>query len=52
VAASYGLISPPRYASALLETLERDYVPRFAEHGIDAQRAWDGLLPAPPARSP
>lgn len=44
VARRYGLIPAPVYASALVETLERDYVPRFAEHGIDAKSAWDSGL--------
>jgi hypothetical protein len=30
----------PDDARALHDTLERDYVPRFADHGIDARAAW------------
>ncbi len=36
----WGLMPVPDYAAALQETLERDYVTRFAEHGIDAAAAW------------
>jgi hypothetical protein len=32
-------MSPAEYRAALLETNERDYVPRFAEYGIDARMA-------------
>jgi hypothetical protein len=38
--ARWGLMPAADYAAALRETLERDYVPRFAEHGIDARDAW------------
>ena len=38
---SWGLMPPDEYRSALLETIERDYVPRFAEYGIDARTAFD-----------
>jgi hypothetical protein len=51
LARRWGLMPAPDYARALHETLERDYVPRFADHGIDARAAWnaDG---APGARPP
>ena len=38
---AWGLMPPDEYRAALLETIERDYVPRFAEYGIDAQAALD-----------
>lgn len=34
---AWGLMPPAEYRAALLETIERDYVPRFAEYGIDAR---------------
>jgi hypothetical protein len=40
----WGLMPPAAYADALRECLERDYVPRFRDHGIDARAAWDELL--------
>jgi hypothetical protein len=45
--ARWGLMPAADYAAALLETLERDYVPRFAEHGIDARAAWQRAKPDP-----
>jgi hypothetical protein len=36
----WGLMPAGWYARVLDDTLERDYVPRFAAHGIDAKRAW------------
>jgi hypothetical protein len=36
---AWGLMPPAEYRTALLETIERDYVPRFAEYGIDARSA-------------
>jgi hypothetical protein len=39
--ARWGLMPAADYATALRETLERDYVPRFAEHGIDARKGWE-----------
>lgn len=39
-ARAWGLMPHAEYAEALAETLERDYVPRFAEYGIDAGAAW------------
>jgi 1,2-phenylacetyl-CoA epoxidase catalytic subunit len=40
LARRWGLMPAPDYAMALHETLERDYVPRFRDHGIDARAAW------------
>lgn len=40
LARRWGLMHAAEYADALLETLERDYVPRFADHGLDARAAW------------
>jgi hypothetical protein len=37
----WGLMPMSDYAAALQDTLERDYVPRFADHGIDARAAWN-----------
>ena len=37
----WGLMPPARYAEILARTVERDYVPRFAAHGIDARAAWE-----------
>lgn len=37
----WGLMPTPEYAATLLETLERDFVPRFADFGIDARAAWE-----------
>jgi len=39
--ARWGLMPTADYAAALRDTLERDYTPRFAEHGIDARKAWE-----------
>ena len=36
----WGLMPAADYARALQEALVRDYVPRFADLGIDAERAW------------
>lgn len=36
---TWGLMPPEEYRAALLETVERDYIPRFAEYGIDAADA-------------
>jgi hypothetical protein len=38
--AAWGLMPAARYAEVLEATLERDYVPRFGTHGIDARSAW------------
>lgn len=45
LAQRWGLMPASDYAQALLETYERDYRPRFAEAGIDAERAWTAHLP-------
>lgn len=37
---AWGLMPAGWYARILEETLDRDYVPRFERHGIDARRAW------------
>lgn len=37
----WGLMPPCMYARSLLDALERDYVPRFADFDIDARAAWD-----------
>ena len=37
---AWGLMPNAEYQAALEETLERDYVPRFAEYGIDARAAF------------
>ncbi len=36
----WGLMDPPDYAGCLARTLERDWRPRFARLGIDADAAW------------
>ncbi len=38
---AWGLMPMADYVAGLEETLERDYVPRFAEYGIDARRAYE-----------
>jgi hypothetical protein len=45
LAQRWGLMPFCDYAQALVETYERDYRPRFAEFGIDAERAWAARLP-------
>ncbi len=37
---AWGMMPNAEYAAALEETLERDYLPRFAEYGIDARAAF------------
>ena len=37
---AWGLMPHAEYRAALLETLERDYAPRFEEYGIDARAAF------------
>lgn len=44
LARRWGLMPAPEYAAALHETVERDYVPRFADFGIDARSAWQARL--------
>lgn len=41
LAQRWGLMPPAAYAETLRDCLERDYVPRFGEHGIDARAAWE-----------
>jgi hypothetical protein len=36
----WGLASAEDYAGILRRTVERDYMPRFARHGVDAAAAW------------
>jgi hypothetical protein len=43
--AKWGLMPPTDYAEVVSETLQRDYVPRFESHNIDALRAWNAELP-------
>lgn len=43
-ARAWGLMSHAEYRQALDETVERDYVPRFAEYEIDARVAWQALF--------
>jgi hypothetical protein len=45
LAQRWGLMPSCDYAQALVETYERDYRPRFADFGIDAERAWTARLP-------
>ena len=39
---AWGMMPNAEYRAALLETIERDYIPRFAEYGIDARAAFRG----------
>lgn len=39
---AWGMMPNADYRAALLETVERDYIPRFAEYGIDARSAFGG----------
>ncbi|CAN94692.1 hypothetical protein predicted by Glimmer/Critica [Sorangium cellulosum So ce56] len=36
----WGLMPPARYGEILERAVERDYAPRFGEHGLDATTAW------------
>ncbi|MGE3674557.1 MAG: ferritin-like domain-containing protein [Polyangiaceae bacterium] len=38
---AWGLMPSARYGEILERALERDYIPRFKEHRLDAQAAWD-----------
>ena len=38
---AWGLMPPAEYAAVVERTLTRDWIPRFAELGIDAQAAWN-----------
>ena len=40
LAQRWGLMPAAEYAQALLDCFERDYVPRFRAHEIDARAAW------------
>jgi hypothetical protein len=40
----WGLMPPSEYASIVERTLGRDWIPRFANVGIDARKAWDASL--------
>jgi len=42
---AWGMMPNDEYRAALEETVERDYVPRFAEYGIDARAAFRQSLP-------
>jgi hypothetical protein len=44
----WGLMPAPEYAEVLRSSLERDYVPRFHDLGIDALHAWETSLAASP----
>jgi hypothetical protein len=41
---AWGLMPIARYGEILERAVERDHVPRFGEHGIDAAAAWARLL--------
>lgn len=43
---AWGLMAPSQYAATVSRTLVRDWVPRFAKLGIDAQKAWDEARPS------
>lgn len=45
---AWGLMPTASYARILDEVLERDYTPRFARFGIDAQKAWQEHAPRAP----
>jgi hypothetical protein len=49
---AWGLMSPSEYASATERTLERDWIPRFGELGIDARRAWSASRREAPGINP
>jgi hypothetical protein len=44
---AWGLMPPADYVRVLQATLERDWVPRFRQLGLDARRPWDSLGPLP-----
>jgi hypothetical protein len=46
VARAWGLMPRALYRAILLEVVESEYVPRFAEHNIDIQAAWQAALAA------
>lgn len=39
---AWGLMPATQYADILERTLERDWVPRFGKHDVDAAKAWNG----------
>jgi hypothetical protein len=43
-ARAWGLMPRALYRSILLEVAQSEYIPRFAERGIDARLAWDSQL--------
>ena len=43
---AWGLMPPAEYNAVVERTLTRDWIPRFAKVGIDAQAAWDESLRA------
>ncbi|WP_437922886.1 ferritin-like domain-containing protein [Sorangium sp. So ce291] len=47
---AWGLMPVARYGEILERAVERDYVPRFGEHGIDALSAWQRSA-TPPDRT-
>ncbi|WP_437963324.1 ferritin-like domain-containing protein [Sorangium sp. So ce260] len=44
---AWGLMPVARYGEILERAIERDYVPRFGEHGLDAAAAWRRAASAP-----
>jgi hypothetical protein len=44
---AWGLMPPADYARVLQATVERDWIPRFRQLGLDARRPWDSLGPLP-----
>ncbi|AUX41155.1 hypothetical protein SOCE26_025620 [Sorangium cellulosum] len=44
---AWGLMPVARYGEILERAIERDYVPRFGEHGLDAAAAWRRSASAP-----
>jgi hypothetical protein len=42
---AWGLMSRGDYWAAVRRTLDRDWIPRFGERGIDARAAWDQSVP-------
>jgi hypothetical protein len=44
---AWGLMAPADYARVLQATVERDWVPRFRQLGLDARGPWDSLGPLP-----
>jgi len=44
---AWGLMAPARYFEIVEATLRRDWIPRFGELGIDAERAWNAGRASP-----